>query len=53
VNNVYAEPDAPQDMETGNNIASAIRDLAEFLGASDVHYTGKVPEIWHTAFENT
>lgn len=52
VNNVYAEPNAPSDSSAGDNIASAIWDLAEFLGASDVQYPGKVPDIWRSAFEN-
>jgi hypothetical protein len=46
VNAVHAEPDAPGGLETGQAIAGAINELADFLGAREVVYTERVPEIW-------
>jgi uncharacterized protein YcaQ len=47
--NVYAEADAPTDPETGAAVAAAIADLAEFLDATRVEYTDRVPEGWAAA----
>ena len=44
VNAVHAEPNAPQDSETGKAIARAIEELAEFLGAHEVEYGERVPD---------
>jgi uncharacterized protein YcaQ len=52
INAVYAEPDAPQDAETGRAIAGAIQDLACYLGAKDVAYTERVPEGWRSALRS-
>jgi hypothetical protein len=43
---VYAEPDAPLTKETGLAIARAVQELAVFVGAKDIVYTGQVPEGW-------
>ena len=43
VQQVYAEEDAPED--AGAAIAKAIRELARWLGASDVDY-GSIPPVW-------
>jgi uncharacterized protein YcaQ len=43
INAVHAEKNAPADAP----IASSIRDLADFLGASEVVYErGRVPKLW-------
>ena len=51
VNNVYAEPDAPMNLETGLDVAAAIRELAGFLGVEDIDYSGDVPAAWRRAFD--
>lgn len=43
---VHAEPDAPMTASTGKAVARAVEDLARFLGARDVEYSGTVPEAW-------
>jgi uncharacterized protein len=49
INAVYAEPDAPQDETTARSVATAINDLAQFLGATDIEFTGRVPAAWQSA----
>jgi len=49
VNNVYVEQTAPMNRETGLEVAGAIGDLAVFLGARDIDYTGEVPAVWRNA----
>ncbi|HET6443088.1 MAG TPA: crosslink repair DNA glycosylase YcaQ family protein [candidate division Zixibacteria bacterium] len=49
VNNVYAEPTTPINRATGLEVAGAIGDLAAFLGARDVDYSGEVPAGWRKA----
>ncbi len=51
INAVYAEPDAPQDRSTGQAIAGAIVDLAEFLEAKEIVYGDKIPTGWRQAFD--
>ena len=46
INAVYAEPDGPQDTATGQAIAGAIADLAQFLEAKEIIYGDKVPSGW-------
>ncbi len=46
INAVYAEPDAPATREAARAIAAAIRELAQFLGATDIVYGRRVPSIW-------
>jgi len=49
VNAVFAEEGAPQD--AGPAVATAVRELADWLGATDVAYgaPGKVPSLWRRA----
>jgi len=49
VNNVYAEPDAPVNGETGKAVGRAIEELATFLGAKTIAYGENVPEGWKRA----
>jgi uncharacterized protein YcaQ len=49
INAVYAEPDAPMTQEMGKSIASAIDDLATFLGAKQAIYGKHIPEGWKGA----
>jgi hypothetical protein len=46
VNSVHAEPDAPRDKEVVSKIGETIEELAGFLGAEEVVYTGRVPKAW-------
>jgi uncharacterized protein YcaQ len=46
INAVYAEPTAPTDEATARTIATAITDLATFLGAQEITYTDRVPPPW-------
>jgi uncharacterized protein YcaQ len=48
INNVYAEPDAPMDADTGETIAKTIASLGKFIGAEKIEY-GSVPSGWKTA----
>jgi hypothetical protein len=52
VNNIFAEPDAPMDMQTGRAVAQALQELGLFLGAKDIHYLGAVPGKWKKALAN-
>jgi uncharacterized protein len=45
VNQVYMEPDAPDDVQTARAIGTQINDLARFLGATAVQF-GTVPQAW-------
>jgi len=44
---VYAEPDAPGD--AGPDIASAIRELAAWLGAREIAFGKGIPSRWRSA----
>lgn len=46
INNVYAEPNAPDDAETVTGIKTAVQSLADFLGAKTIDYAGTVPAGW-------
>jgi hypothetical protein len=46
---VYAEQDAPVTPETGTAVASAIGELATFLGANETVYSRRMPEGWKSA----
>lgn len=50
VNNVYAEPGAPGD--AGPNVARAIQELAQFLGAARIDYGANVPDDWQAALRS-
>jgi uncharacterized protein YcaQ len=49
VNAVHAEPGAPMTPTTGRSVASAIEDLAAFLGAGEIDYRGPLPVGWRKA----
>ncbi len=49
INAVYAEPDAPMDVDTASEVAAAIDDLMIFLGAEEVVYGDRIPEGWRGA----
>lgn len=51
IQHVYAEPGAPTDAASGKRIASAIRELAEFLGAQSIRVEGLdgLPAAWKKA----
>lgn len=44
INAVYAEADAPTNRQTA--AATAIENLAAFLGATGITYTDRVPKGW-------
>jgi uncharacterized protein len=46
INSVHAEPGAPEGKEVSGAIRETIGDLAEFIGAREVEFAGKVPENW-------
>lgn len=46
---VHAQPSAPSDKETSLKIAETISDFADFLGATEVEYTTRVPAAWKTS----
>jgi uncharacterized protein len=46
INAVYAETGAPMDRSVGIELGEAIEDLADFVGATRVKYTSKVPSPW-------
>lgn len=46
---VHAEPDAPRNQKTGRAIASAIGQLAKFVGARTITYTDPTPTPWKLA----
>jgi uncharacterized protein len=43
---VHAEPKAPRGAEVSKEIAKAIEDLSQFLGAEQVVYSKRVPRFW-------
>jgi uncharacterized protein YcaQ len=49
VNRIFAEPGAPVGRESGAEIGSALRDLAEFLHADAIELTGEAPAAWRRA----
>jgi uncharacterized protein YcaQ len=46
INAVHTEPATAITAETGQAIAAAIEDLAEFLGATTIIYSHQLPEGW-------
>jgi len=46
INAVYAQHDAPVTKETGQEVASIIRELGAFLGAEEIIYGHRVPSGW-------
>jgi uncharacterized protein len=43
---VYAEPGAPEGRAPAARISQAVESLAGFLGAKEVVYPSRVPEVW-------
>ena len=43
---VHAEAGAPRNRSTARAIRDAIEELAQFLGANEIHYTKLVPTGW-------
>jgi uncharacterized protein YcaQ len=50
INAVHAEPATSITGETGQAIAAAIEELAEFLGATTISYSHQIPEGWKLIF---
>ncbi|MCI4372447.1 MAG: winged helix DNA-binding domain-containing protein [Thermoplasmata archaeon] len=50
IRGVHAEKNAPLDLTTGREIRASIDDLARFLGAPRVEFTGPAPAEWTPAF---
>jgi uncharacterized protein YcaQ len=48
---VHAEPGAPDDRATGEQIAGALADLATFLGATQIAVRNVEPEGWRPALD--
>ncbi len=46
---VHAEPGAPRDRRTAERLADRIEQLARFLGAESVVYSGRAPAEWRRA----
>lgn len=43
---VHAEANAPRDTKTAHAVRDAIEELGEFLGATEIKYTKRVPDKW-------
>jgi uncharacterized protein YcaQ len=50
INAVHAEPATSITGETGQAIAAAIEELAEFLGATTISYSHQIPKGWKLIF---
>ncbi len=46
INAVHVEPTTPLTSETGHAVATAIEELAIFLGATTIQYSQQVPRAW-------
>lgn len=46
INAVHAEANAPRDQKTARAVRDAIEELGEFLGATEIRYTNKIPDAW-------
>lgn len=44
---IHAEPDAPRDLKTARAVRDAIEELGDFLGATGITYTHRVPGGWN------
>ncbi len=49
IEGIFAEDSASTEPKLGEEIATAISELARFLGADGVRYTGRVPRVWKAA----
>ena len=50
VNRIHLEPSGPKGLEAGRAVARSLKDLAAFLGATEIEYGSDVPEGWARAF---
>lgn len=46
INAVHLEHNAPRDLKTARAVRDAIEELAEFLNATEIQYTKKIPDAW-------
>lgn len=46
INAVYLEASAPRDLKTARAVRGAVEELGEFLGATEIRYSPRVPEEW-------
>ena len=46
---VHAEPGAPGEKEIGARVREMMEEFAEFLGAKDVEFVGRVPVEWKSS----
>lgn len=51
INAVHAERNAPRDQKTARAVRDAIEELGEFLGATEIRYTKRVPNSWSRALK--
>lgn len=49
VDNIYAEDGAPMTKKAGREIGQALRNLGDFLGATEVRYGDNIPAAWRAA----
>ncbi|MDP9296556.1 MAG: winged helix DNA-binding domain-containing protein [Actinomycetota bacterium] len=49
IDRIFAEPEAPVGRESGAEIGSALRELAEFLHADAIELIGEAPASWRRA----
>jgi uncharacterized protein YcaQ len=49
INSVHAERGAPGDRAVSAKIAEKLYQLADFLGAKEVVYAGRVPRAWRNS----
>lgn len=49
LNTVHAEPGVEVSPQTGQSLAGAVQELAEFLGAKEIALNGTVPDGWRKA----
>jgi len=45
---VHAEPGVRTTLESGRPVAEAVRDLASWLGATEIELDGSVPAAWRS-----
>lgn len=43
---VHMEQAAPRDLKTARAVRDAIEELGEFLGATEIRYSARVPDAW-------
>jgi uncharacterized protein YcaQ len=48
IKSVHAERKAPTDKNVAEQIADAVQQLSQFLGAKEIAYSSKVPKYWRS-----